>query len=383
MKPLVKPSNPNFSSGPCAKRPGWRASDLSVASLGRSHRSSLGKARLAEAIGLSRDLLGLPADYRLGIVPGSDTGAMEMALWSLLGPRGVDVLVWESFSAGWAADIEQQLQLSDVQLHEAGYGYLPDLSRIDPARDTVFVWNGTTSGVKVPDGNWLAADRTGLTICDATSAAFAMDLPWDKLDVVTYSWQKCLGGEGAHGIIVLSPRAVERLENHTPSWPVPKIFRLTKRGRLISGIFDGATINTPSMLCVEDYLDALYWARDSGGLAGLTARSGTNLATIAQWVAQTDGFEFLAAEKAWRSSTSVCLRLTPEWFCCLSAVDQRKTVAGIVGKLATEKVALDIGGYRDAPPGLRIWAGPTVENDDICALLPWLVWALEDARQNL
>ncbi len=383
MKPLVKPSNTNFSSGPCAKRPGWRASDLSVASLGRSHRSSLGKARLAEAIGLSRDLLGLPADYRLGIVPGSDTGAMEMALWSLLGPRGVDVLVWESFSAGWAADIEQQLQLSDVQLHEAGYGYLPDLSRIDPARDTVFVWNGTTSGVKVPDGNWLAADRTGLTICDATSAAFAMDLPWDKLDVVTYSWQKCLGGEGAHGIIVLSPRAVERLENHTPSWPVPKIFRLTKRGRLISGIFDGATINTPSMLCVEDYLDALYWARDSGGLAGLTARSGTNLATIAQWVAQTDGFEFLAAEKAWRSSTSVCLRLTPEWFCCLSAVDQRKTVAGIVGKLATEKVALDIGGYRDAPPGLRIWAGPTVENDDICALLPWLVWALEDARQNL
>jgi len=382
LKPHHKPRNPNFSSGPCAKRPGWQAASLPTDSLGRSHRSALGKARLAEAISLSRDLLGLPADYRLGIVPGSDTGAMEMALWTLLGPRAVDVLVWESFSAGWAADIKQQLQLPDVRVREADYGQLPDLAQVDPARDTVFVWNGTTSGVKVPDGNWLAADRTGLTICDATSAAFAMDLPWEKLDVVTYSWQKCLGGEGAHGVIILGPRAVQRLETHTPSWPVPKVFRLTKNGKLIEGIFSGATINTPSMLCVADYLDALHWAQDLGGVAALIARTQANLATIDNWVRQTDGFEFLAANEAWRSSTSVCLRLTPDWFCRLPAPDQRQAVAAMVALLAQENVALDIGGYRDAPPGLRIWAGPTVENDDISALLPWLAWALAQIRNE-
>jgi len=335
---------------------------------------------LSEAIGLCRDVLGLRESYLLGIVPASDTGAMEMALWSLLGPRAVDVLVWDSFSAGWAADITAELQLAEVRVHRADYGSLPDLSGVDPARDLVFVWNGTTSGVKVPHDSWLAEDRTGLTICDATSAVFAMDLPWQKLDVVTYSWQKSLGGEAAHGVIILGPRAVQRLQSYRPAWPLPKIFRLTKNGKLSEGLFRGATINTPSMLCVEDYLEALAWAADTGGVAGLGARSRTNLATIADWVEKTEGFEFLAADPASRSETSVCLRLTAAWFCRMSETDQRRTVAKMTAILAEEKVAFDIGGYREAPPGLRIWTGPTVENQDIVALLPWLVWALAQVR---
>lgn len=376
LKPAKKPSRSHFSSGPCAKRPGWSASALASACVGRSHRSAAGKARLGEAIGRTAALLGLPDSHRLAIVPGSDTGAMEMALWSLLGPRGVDVLVWESFSAGWAADITGQLALPDVRVLKADYGHLPDLAAVAPARDLVFVWNGTTSGVRVPDGAWIADDRGGLTICDATSAAFAMDLPWAKLDVVTWSWQKCLGGEAAHGMIALGPRALARLKEHRPSWPVPKILRLARDGKLDEGLFTGATINTPSMLCVEDWLDAVAWAEQVGGLPELTARAERNLATIAAWLGASKDFAFLAAEPATRSCTSVCLRIVAPWFAALAPDEQRARVARLAKLLENEDVACDIAGYRDAPPGLRLWAGPTVETADLAALLPWLDWAL-------
>jgi len=378
MKPQRKPRNSHFSSGPCAKRPGWNPAGLAGACVGRSHRSAVGKARLAAAIARTREVLGVPASHRLGIVPGSDTGAMEMALWSLLGPRGVDVLVWESFSKGWAGDVTGQLKLPDVRVLDAPYGALPDLGAVDPARDTVFVWNGTTSGVRVPDGGWIAADRGGLTLCDATSAAFAMDLPWDKLDVVTWSWQKCLGGEAAHGMIALGPRAVARLEEHVPAWPLPKILRLVKGGKLDEGLFAGATINTPSLLCVEDWLDALAWAESVGGLPALIARAEGNLAAIAAWVEASPDFAFLAADPAARSCTSVCLSVTAPWFTALAAEEQRARVSRLAKLLEREDAACDVAGYRDAPPGLRVWAGPTVERDDLEALLPWLDWALAE-----
>ncbi len=381
-RPSSRPNNPCFSSGPCAKRPGWSPAALDDALVGRSHRSGPGKARLKEVIDRSARMLGLPADYRLGIVAASDTGAVEMALWSLLGARGVDALAWESFGAGWVSDIQGQLGLDDVRVIEADYGELPDLTRVDPARDVVFTWNGTTSGVRVPDGDWIADDRAGLTICDATSAVFAMRLPWAKLDVATYSWQKVMGGEAAHGVIVLSPRAVERLESHVPSWPVPKIFRLTARGKLIEGIFEGATINTPSMLCVEDALDGLRWAEGIGGLNALITRSEANLGTIADWVERTDWVGFLARDPATRSSTSVCLRIVDPWFEALGEA-QQAVPKRIEALLDAEGVAHDINGYRDAPPGLRLWAGATVEADDLAALLPWLDWAYATAKQEL
>ena len=369
---MQKPANPRFSSGPCAKRPGFSLDALEAALLGRSHRAAAPKARLAEVIERSKAILGMPADYRLGIVPASDTGAVEMALWSLLGPRGVDVLAWESFSAEWAHDIQAELKLSDVRLLKADYGQLPDLSAVDPARDCVFVWNGTTSGVRLPHADWIRDDREGLTICDATSAAFAMDLPWSKLDVVTWSWQKVLGGEAAHGMLALSPRAVARLESHKPAWPLPKVFRLTKGGKLIEGIFKGDTINTPSMLCVEDALDGLRWAEGVGGLRGLIARAEGNLATVAGWVAESEWARFLAEEPATRSCTSVCLRIVAPWFTALDAGAQARAAARLSALLEEEGVALDAASYRDAPPGLRLWCGATVEQADVAALLPWL-----------
>ena len=367
---------PHFSSGPCAKRPGWTPEILSDAALGRSHRSAAGKAKLADVIRLSREILGIPADYRLGIVPASDTGAVEMALWSLLGPRPVDVLVWESFSGEWATDIAKELKLEHRSL-SAAYGALPDLRAIDWSHDVVFAWNGTTSGVRVPNGDWIAADRGGLAICDATSAVFAMDLPWSKLDVVTWSWQKVLGGEAAHGMIALSPRAVERLTTHKPAWPMPKIFRMAKDGKLIEGIFKGDTINTPSLLCVEDQLDALNWSQRVGGLKGLIARSNANLAALERWVAKSDWASFLAKDPATRSNTSVCLKIAAP-----AGVDQAKFAAALAALLEKEGVALDIGSYRDAPPGLRIWCGATVETSDIEALTPWLDWAFQDVQQQ-
>ena len=373
-KPLDRPSNPHFSSGPCAKRPGWTEAALAGAMLGRSHRAGPAKAKLAEIIARSKSILGLPEDYRLGIVPASDTGAVEMALWSLLGARGVDMLAWESFGAGWVTDVVKQLRLDDVRVLEAEYGALPDLGRVDPARDVVFTWNGTTSGVRVPDGDWIAADRQGLTICDATSAVFAMDLPYDKLDVVTWSWQKVLGGEAAHGMLALSPRAVARLERHTPPWPLPKLFRLTRGGRLIESIFKGDTVNTPSMLAAEDALDGLRWAESIGGLAGLIARSRANFAALAAWVERTGWIDFLAADPATRSTTSICLRIVDPWFAALAPEDQAAVPMRIAGLLDDEGVAYDINGYRDAPPGLRIWGGGTVETADLEALLPWLDW---------
>ncbi len=375
MKPSRRPVAPYFSSGPCAKRPGWTPDILADAALGRSHRSKPAKAKLVAVLDQCRAILGIPDDYRIAIVPASDTGAVEMALWSLLGARGVDLLAWESFGAGWVTDTVKQLKLDDVRVLEADYGRLPDLGQVDPARDVVFVWNGTTSGVRVADGDWIAADRDGLTICDATSAAFAMDLPWDRLDAVTWSWQKVLGGEAAHGMLALSPRAVARLESYSPPWPLPKIFRLTKGGELNEGIFRGETINTPSMLAVEDMLDALAWAESVGGLAGLIGRAEANLAAIADWVAKTDWVDFLAEDPASRSCTSVCLKLVDPWFAGLAPDDQAAAAKRIAGLLEEEGVAFDIGGYRDAPPGLRIWAGATVELDDIAALLPWLDWA--------
>ena len=374
-KPNTRPSCPNFGSGPCAKRPGWSPAGLAAAGLGRSHRSRPGKAKLAEVIARSRSLLSLPADYRLGIVPGSDTGAFEMAMWSLLGARGVDVLAWESFGAGWLSDVTKQLRLPDVRTFESRYGALPDLAAVDTDRDVVFTWNGTTSGVCVPDGDWISDSRDGLTICDATSAVFAMDLPWQKLDAVTWSWQKVLGGEAAHGMLALSPRAVARLETYTPAWPMPKLFRLTKGGKLIEGIFKGETINTPSLLAVEDVLDTLGWAESVGGLPALTERCRANLAAIAAWVARTDWVGFLAEEPQTRSPTSICLTIVDPWFTALAPDAQAAIPKRMAALLDEEGVAFDINGYRDAPPGLRIWGGGTVEPDDTQRLLPWLDWA--------
>jgi phosphoserine aminotransferase len=374
-KPDTRPANPNFSSGPCAKRPGFTLDALSGAFLGRSHRAAKPKARLAEVIERSRAILGMPADWKLGIVPASDTGAVECALWSLLGPRGVDIAVWESFGAGWATDIAKQLKLPDVRVLEAPYGRLPDPHGVDFSRDVIFTWNGTTSGVRVPNADAIPLDRAGLVICDATSAAFAMRLDWPKLDVVTWSWQKVLGGEAAHGMLALSPRAVERLETHKPAWPMPKIFRLTKGGKLIDGIFKGETINTPSMLCVEDALDGLRWAESVGGLDGLVARAESNLAAVVRWVERTPWVDFLAEVPETRSCTSICLKIVAPWFAALAQEAQAQAAKRLATVLEKEEVAYDIGAHRDAPPGLRIWGGATVETSDIEALLPWLDWA--------
>ncbi len=370
QEPATRPANPRFSSGPCAKPPTWTPDALADAPLGRSHRAAVGKARLKAAIEGTREVLGIPDDYRIGIVPASDTGAVEMALWSLLGARGVEMLAWESFGKGWVTDVVKQLKLKDVVVREAEYGALPDLSAVDFARDVVFTWNGTTSGVRVPDGDWIAADREGLTICDATSAAFAQELPWDKLDVTTFSWQKVLGGEAAHGMLVLSPRAVARLESYTPPWPLPKIFRLTKGGKLIEGIFQGATINTPSMLAVEDYLFALDFARSVGGLAGMIARADANAQVLHDFTASRDWIANLAEDPRTRSNTSVCLKFTDA-----RITDGAAFAKAVAGRLEAAGAAHDIGAYRDAPPGLRIWCGGTVETADVQALLPWLDWA--------
>jgi phosphoserine aminotransferase len=376
VQPAIRPANPCFSSGPCAKRPGWSLEALNDAVLGRSHRAKIGKERLKSVIQKSRDVLGLPDDYVIGIVPASDTGAVEMSLWSLLGARGVDMLAWESFGSGWVTDVQKQLKLDDVRVLSADYGDLPDLGAVNFDRDVVFTWNGTTSGVRVPNGDWIDSDRQGLTICDATSAAFAMDLPWDKLDVVTYSWQKVLGGEGAHGMLILSPRAVERLEAYTPSWPLPKIFRMTKGGKLIDGIFIGETINTPSMLAVEDALDSLNWALSIGGQSELQARCERNLAAMTAWVNSTESVEFLAKEAAHRSSTSICLNITAPWFAALADDQKGPAAKKLAALLDGEGVAFDIGYYRDAPAGLRIWAGATIETSDLEALFPWVEWGL-------
>ena len=369
-KPDTRPHNPRFSSGPCTKPPTWSVTALIDAPLGRSHRAAIGKDKLKSAIETTREILGIPADYKVGIVPASDTGAVEMAMWSLLGERPVDMLSWESFGAGWVTDVTKQLKLENVTHHHADYGHLPDLSAVNFDNDVVFTWNGTTSGVRVPNGDFIPADRAGLTICDATSAAFAQDLPWDKLDVTTFSWQKVLGGEAAHGMLILSPRAVERLESYTPPWPLPKIFRLTKGGKLINGIFEGATINTPSMLCVEDYLFSLDWAKSVGGQAGLKSRADANLMAITDFVSANDWIEFLAVDPATRSNTSVCLSFTDS-----RITDGPAFAKAVAKRLKTEGVAFDIGAYRDAPAGLRIWCGGTVETSDIEALLPWLSWA--------
>jgi phosphoserine aminotransferase len=382
-KPAVRPQRPFFSSGPCAKRPGWSLDGLSAALTGRSHRSKPGKARLQEVIDRTRKVLGVPANYRIGIVPASDTGAVEMALWSLLGARGVDMLAWESFGAGWVTDVVKQLKLADVRTLEAPYGRLPDLSQVSPERDVVFTWNGTTSGVRVPNGDWIKADRQGLTICDATSAAFAMDLPWDKLDVTTYSWQKVLGGEGAHGMLILSPRAVARLESYKPAWPLPKIFRLTQQGKLNEGIFKGETINTPSMLCVEDALDGLKWAEQVGGLKGLIARSQGNFAAIEKWIAGAGWIDFLAEDKATRSCTSVCLKIVDPLVAAMKHEDKWAFAKRIGALLEAEKVAYDIDAHRDSPPGLRIWTGATIEKSDLDALFPWLDWAFATVKDEM
>jgi phosphoserine aminotransferase len=382
-KPATRPHRPFFSSGPCAKRPGWSLDQLNAALLGRSHRSKPGKARLQEVIDRTRKVLGIPADYRIGIVPASDTGAVEMALWSLLGARGVDMLAWESFGAGWVTDVVKQLKLPDVRTLEAPYGKLPDLSQVSPERDVVFTWNGTTSGVRVPNGDWIKADRQGLTICDATSAAFAMDLPWDKLDVTTYSWQKVLGGEGAHGMLILSPRAVARLESYKPAWPLPKIFRLTQSGKLNEGIFKGETINTPSMLCVEDALDGLKWAEQVGSLKGLMARSQANFAAIEKWIAGAGWIDFLAEDKATRSCTSVCLKIVDPLVAAMKTEDKWAFAKRIGALLDAEKVAYDIDAHRDSPPGLRIWTGATVEKSDLDALFPWLDWAFATVKDEM
>src|SRR5271169_226353 len=380
-KPASRPNVPHFSSGPCAKRPGWSAQNLKDAALGRSHRAKIGKAKLKLAIELTREVLEVPANYKIGIVPASDTGAVEMALWSLLGARPVTTIAWESFGEGWVSDIVKELKLKDVTKLHAGYGEIPELSKADSASDIVFTWNGTTSGVRVPNADWISADRAGLTICDATSAAFAQPLDWAKLDVVTFSWQKALGGEAAHGMLVLSPRAVERLETYKPAWPLPKIFRMTKGGKLNEGIFDGETINTPSMLCVEDAIDGLKWAETVGGLAGLRARSEANLAAMAKWVERTNWIDFLVADPKLRSSTSVCLKVSDEWFLRLAPEAQRAQVKRLEALLDAEGVAYDIAGHRDAPPGLRIWCGSTVETGDVEALLPWLDWAFGELRR--
>ena len=381
--PTTRPRVPHFSSGPCAKRPGWALKNLSDAPLGRSHRAKIGKDKLKRAIDLTREVLAVPADYRIGIVPASDTGAVEMALWSLLGPRGVDMVAWESFGSGWVSDVVKELKLPDTRKIVADYGLLPDLSTIDFDRDVVFTWNGTTSGVRVANADFIPADRKGLTICDATSAAFAQNLDFAKLDVVTFSWQKVLGGEGAHGVIILSPRAVERLESYTPSWPMPKIFRMTKGGKIIEGIFQGETINTPSMLCVEDYIDALLWAKEVGGLKGLMARADANAKVIFDFVEKNDWIANLAEDPATRSNTSVCLTIADKDVLALDADAQAAFAKGLVSLLDKQGVAYDIGAYRDAPSGLRIWAGATIDTADLDALMPWLTWAFETQKATL
>jgi phosphoserine aminotransferase len=381
--PALRPNTANFSSGPCAKRPGWSLENLKDAPLGRSHRAKVGKAKLKAAIEKTREVLKVPADYRIGIVPASDTGAVEMALWSLLGARPVDMVAWESFGSEWVTDVIKQLKLSDARTLKAGYGEIVDLSTLNFDHDVVFTWNGTTSGVRVPNADFIPANRTGLTICDATSAAFAQDLDFSKLDVVTFSWQKVLGGEAAHGMLILSPRAVKRLESYSPSWPLPKIFRLTKGGKLIEGIFEGETINTPSMLCVEDYIDALDWAKSIGGLQGLIARADANLATIASWVAKTPWVDFLAKDPATRSNTSVCLKVVDPAITALPTEAQAAFAKTLAGALEKEKVAFDIGSYRDAPPGLRIWCGATIEMADVAALTHWLDWSFAKAKAEL
>jgi phosphoserine aminotransferase len=381
--PAQRPANPNFSSGPCAKRPGYALQNLADAPLGRSHRAKVGKAKLKLAIDLTREILQVPADYLIGIVPASDTGAVEMALWSLLGARGVDMLAWESFGEGWVTDVVKQLKLKDARVLKSGYGQIPDLSSVNFDNDVVFTWNGTTSGVKVPNGDWIPANRQGLTICDATSAAFAQRLDWAKLDVVTFSWQKVLGGEAAHGMLIISPRAVARLESYQPAWPMPKIFRMTNNGKLIKGIFEGDTINTPSMLCVEDYIDALQWSKSLGGLEGLIKRADGNLKIMADWVAKTPWVDFLATDASIRSNTSVCLKIVDPAITALSAEEQAAFVKQLPALLEKEKIAYDIDGYRDAPPGLRVWCGATVEASDVAALTSWLDWAFATAKAGL
>jgi phosphoserine aminotransferase len=374
-KPTSRPAAPYFSSGPCAKRPGWSPNNLKDAALGRSHRAKLGKGKLKLAIDLTREVLEVPSEFKIGIVPASDTGAIEMALWSMLGQRKVTSIAWESFGEEWVSDIAKQLKLKDVTTLKAAYGELPDLASVDPASDVVFTWNGTTSGVRVPNADWIKADREGLTFCDATSAAFAQPLDWSKLDVVTFSWQKALGGEAAHGMLCLSPRAVARLESYSPPWPLPKIFRLTKGGKLISGIFEGETINTPSMLCVEDYLDALNWAKSVGGLKALIARADANTKVIADWVARTPWIDFLAADKSIRSNTSVCLKVVDPAVTAKSPEEQAAFAKALAGAVEKEGAGYDLASYRDAPPGLRVWCGATVEQKDVEALTPWLDWA--------
>jgi len=382
-KPGVRPANPHFSSGPCAKRPGWSLQALTDAVLGRSHRSKAGRAKLKRAIDLTREVLEVPADYRIGIVPASDTGAVELALWSMLGARPVTMLAWESFGEGWVTDAEKQLKLKDVTVLKAPYGELPDLGKIDFSNDVVFTWNGTTSGVRVPNGDWIAAKREGLTICDATSAAFAQRLDWPKLDVVTFSWQKALGGEGAHGMLILSPRAVARLESYKPAWPLPKIFRITKGGKINEDLFSGATLNTPSMLCVEDYLDTLQWAKSAGGLKALNARADANAKHLTDWVARTPWVENLAKQPASRSNTSVCLRLADPAVARLPAESQLAFVKSMEAMLEKEGVAYDVANHRDAPPSLRIWCGCTVESRDVEALTGWLDWAFAETKAAL
>ncbi len=381
-RPPLRPANPRFCSGPCTKRPGWTTQVLNDAAVGRYHRSGVGKAKLVEVIERSRRLLGLPDGHRLAIVPASDTGAVEMALWNLLGARGVDMLAWESFGKGWVTDVTKELRLEDVRVLDADYGRLPDLSRVDFGRDVVFTWNGTTSGVRVPDGDWIADDRQGLTICDATSAVFAMDLPWEKLDVATWSWQKVLGGEAQHGMLALGPRAIKRLQSHVPPWPLPKIFRLTKGGKLNGDLFAGATINTPSLLATEDHLDGLAWAESLGGLPALLARSRESLAAVEAWEAETPWAAFMAENPATRSSTSICLKIVDEDFRARDPAAQTDFAKRMVRLLEEENVAYDVAAYRDAPPGLRLWGGATVEPEDIRALLPWLDWAFHTVKAD-
>ena len=382
-KPAQRPAVPHFSSGPCAKRPGWNAQNLKDAALGRSHRAKIGKAKLKQAIELTREVLEVPADYKIGIVPASDTGAVEMALWSLLGARPVTTIAWESFGEGWVSDIIKELKLKDVTKLHAGYGEIPDLSKADPASDIVFTWNGTTSGVRVPNADWISAKREGLTICDATSAAFAQPLDWPKLDVITFSWQKALGGEAAHGMLVLSPRAVERLETYKPAWPLPKIFRMTKGGKLNAGIFEGETINTPSMLCVEDYLDALNWGKSIGGLKALMARADANTKVLADWKARTPWIDFLAKDPAIRSNTSVCLKVIDSAIASLSSDAQSDFAKKLVALVEKENAGFDFAHYRDAPAGLRIWCGATVDARDVELLTQWIDWAFAETKASL
>ena len=381
-QPTLKPKNPCFSSGPCAKRTDWELSALKDAALGRSHRAKIGKAKLQEVIDRTRSVLNIPEDYKIGIVPASDTGAFEMAMWSLLGERGIDIFAWESFGAGWVSDIVKQLKLEDVNKYEADYGKIPDLSQADSSRDVIFTYNGTTSGVKVPNTDWIADDREGLTLCDATSAVFAMDVDFSKLDVTTWSWQKVMGGEAAHGMIVLSPRAVARLESYTPAWPLPKIFRLTKGGKLIEGIFKGATFNTPSMLAVEDAIDGLKWAESLGGLPALIERSNANLETVKEWVAKSDWADFLAESDETISNTSICIKIVDAQHISLSADEQNARAKQIASILESEGIAYDIGSYRDAPAGIRIWGGATIEKADMEDLLPWLDWAYAQVKEK-